>query len=141
MASGSRDGTVKLWGLNESNEARLIHSHHEHLNFVNSVLLQDTTPSHPAGYAVSGGADNNIRVLDVGSFEMAGCLSKHSKNVCALAGNNQYFFSGSWDSTAIVWDNLTLRPLWNLMGHENAVWAILILDGDRFITGMHIWLI
>lgn len=137
MASCSRDGQVKLWGLKpESNETSLHHSHHQHLHFVNAVTILSPSPQHPAGMVASGGADNQVRLMDVGSREMAACLTGHSNNVCALGTVGGQLISGSWDSSAIVWDVETGRRLYSLLGHTNAVWAILALAEDNFITGM-----
>lgn len=136
MASCSRDGQVKLWGLKpESNEAGLLHSHHQHLHFVNAITILSPTPQHPAGMVASGGADNQVRLMDVGSLEMAACLAGHANNVCALAAVGKRLISGSWDSSAIVWDVETGRPLYSLLGHTNAIWAIMALAEDHFVTG------
>ncbi len=137
LVSSSRDAQVKLWSVNEANEASLLHSHHEHLHFVNAVSFLPPSHAHPAGMVASAGADNIIRLLDMGSREMAGLLEGHVNNVCALfALNESNLVSGSWDSTAIVWNVDAGCPTYKLVGHENAVWAVYAINKDTFITGM-----
>lgn len=136
MASTSRDATTKLWGLTEANEASIIHSHHEHLQFVNAVTFIQPTLSHPVGIVASGGADNMVRLLDVGSREISAVLSGHSSNVCTLSSYGKILISGSWDKSAIVWDAENGSRLFTLNGHEHVVWTVLAISEDTFITGI-----
>ena len=66
--------------------------------------------------------------------------------VCALdVGIDGTVLSGSWDkyhlpydvdlmgSTARVWKNW--ECVYTLKGHERAVWAVLALPNDQFLTG------
>lgn len=81
----------------------------------------------------SGGADNLIRLMDIQAQRIDGVLIGHQKNVCTLASYQQRILSGSWDGTARVWEGGHL--LWTLKGHENAVWCVLFLDDETFLTG------
>lgn len=98
--------------------------------------MTEPSAQHPAGMVASGGADNQVRLMDVGSREMAACLAGHANNVCVLAVVGRQLVSGSWDSSAIVWDVESGARLYSLLGHTNAVWAILALSEDTFITGI-----
>lgn len=92
---------------------------------------------YPVGLVASGGADNMVRLLDVGSREVSAILSNHTNNVCCLAHyGNSRLISGSWDSTAAVWNPQTGKLLYALTGHSNAVWCALAIAEDTFITGM-----
>ena len=66
-------------------------------------------------------------------------LLGHEGNVCALhsfAGpKSQYVVSGSWDSSAKVWDLDQGEAVATLEGHSGSVWAVLAYDEERVITG------
>lgn len=49
MASGSRDGQLKLWSIGKDNQAEFIASHQEHSNFVNAVSFIERSEDHPSG--------------------------------------------------------------------------------------------
>lgn len=69
----------------------------------------------------------------------------HLIQVCALdVGADGTIISGSWDksdrfldnaddSTARVWKNW--ECVYTLKGHERAVWAVLALPNDEYLTG------
>lgn len=135
MATGSRDGLVKLWSVSGANEVDLVHACRDHEGYVNAVTVLPPSDVHPAGLVVSGGADSMVRMLDVGSRLVTGVLAGHTGNVAALGHfGAEVVISGSWDSTAIVWDGRTGARLFTLRGHTNAVWAVLALSATDFVT-------
>jgi phospholipase A-2-activating protein len=64
-------------------------------------------------------------------------LSGHTANVCTLfmspSSENIMMVSGSWDTTARVWINWQCQ--WILQGHQQAVWAAIILSDQTIVTG------
>lgn len=108
-----------------------------------------------SGYAVTGGQDSVINIYDIASGREEPDLSLigHTQNVCALqVGEDGTLVSGSWDryvlrcsvslhnpftncsgSTAKVWKNF--KEVYELKGHHQAVWAVMPLSEDRYITG------
>lgn len=66
-------------------------------------------------------------------------LLGHQGNVCALDafadGAVSYVVSGSWDSSAKVWDVNKGESTATLEGHEGSVWAVLGFDRERIVTG------
>jgi phospholipase A-2-activating protein len=65
-------------------------------------------------------------------------LPAHESNVCALhvSPDGSYFVSGSWDTTACVWQVGKWDEGVRLDGHSAAVWGVLAYDKDTIITGM-----
>lgn len=62
----------------------------------------------------------------------------HQGNVCALDCPDteaRYVVSGSWDSSAMVWDVSKGEPTATLEGHSGSVWAVLAYDDTRIMTG------
>lgn len=65
-------------------------------------------------------------------------LTDHTNTVCALAQGlkSQVLFSGSWDQTARIWNNLDVNSnSIELKGHEAAVWAVCTLKSGKYATG------
>lgn len=107
---------------------------------------------------MSGGQDKLIYVHKPGDTQPSHVLVGHENNVCpsllmwlmqvcALdVGIDGTVISGSWDkyhspldnetddSTARVWKNW--ECVYTLTGHERAVWAVLALPNDQFLTGI-----
>lgn len=99
----------------------------------------------------------NVFALDSQSEEPQYSLLGHSENVCALdASQSGLIISGSWDrcvlalhmrGPVLIWSIFSSRtariwrdfqPLYELRGHEQSVWAVLIVDdpGETYLTGI-----
>jgi phospholipase A-2-activating protein len=61
----------------------------------------------------------------------------HSNQVCSLSVSERgdWFVSGSWDSSARVWQIGRWETDVELQGHSATVWAVLAYDRDTIITG------
>ncbi|PSN33289.1 hypothetical protein C0J52_20686 [Blattella germanica] len=108
-------GAVQVLGLSESAEEHSFHF--ESLNSVcehdDSVLSVSVFPDKK--YAVTGGADMNIKVWSIESL-----MSEHTYRpahlhqvtcVCAQPeGGNSIFASGSYDGSALIWDTRNPKP-------------------------------
>lgn len=118
IASVSRDGTVRVW-LNSENkgswESRILH---ESEAFLNSITFDGER-----GLLFYGGKNTliNASVVDssLGDYPVY-TLIGHEANVCSLSSLQGTVVSGSWDKTAKVWENGTVK--WDLRGHEGSVW-------------------
>lgn len=129
---------------------------HPKLQRVNqfNISISALTASFTSGYAVTGGRDAVINIFDLQNpkDEPDFCLVGHSENICALdATPTGTIISGSWDRcvslrcigsylvsfkscrTAKVWKNFSL--VFDLKAHQQSVWAVLVIEGDHFLTG------
>lgn len=115
----------------------------------------DRMLSEREGYAITGGQDTVINIFSLASNrpEPSFSLIGHTENVCTLhASPDGTIISGSWDRcarlipplhisaysppcrSAKVWQNFEL--LYDLKGHQQSVWAVLILQEGQYLTGM-----
>ncbi|KAJ2853397.1 WD repeat protein Lub1 [Coemansia erecta] len=136
LVSVSRDKTAKVWKRASPNEfaedATLI----GHQGFVNSVAIIPPNSLSPSGTIATGGSDNKILLWDLSDLSQPlNTLAGHTSNICALSASKDgtVLVSGSWDKTAKVWVDGQCRH--TLKGHEQAVWAVLVLDDGSILTG------
>lgn len=130
VASCSRDGTVRVWSLQDGGEWQGAINYHSDL-FINSLCLVNFDGSQ---YIASAGKDKCINLTLVGSDiqEPQFMLLGHESNVCSLDSQNGTIISGSWDQKAIVWEDMQLKYV--LKRHNGSVWDLKILGPDLFLT-------
>jgi WD40 repeat protein len=126
LASGSRDGTVKVWET-EARKERYTLRH---------VLVMDLAFSPNEQLLASGGADGLLRVWDVKSGKTQFALRGDGSPVSSLAFSSKgnRLASGSWGRTVSVWDLETQQPLLTLSGHTSAINAVAFSPDDKLLA-------
>lgn len=126
VISASRDGTVRTW----TKEALWDYK----VNFTSTGFVNSLTFDAKNSLVITGGQDKLINVTDLYSpgMESKYVLIGHESNVCSLDTDGVQIISGSWDSTARVWENNEIKYV--LEGHSSSVWDVKILGKDRYLT-------
>jgi small GTP-binding protein len=88
--------------------------------------------------ALSGSADNTLRVWDLASGRCLRVLEGHTARVLsvALSADGQQALSGSEDNTVRIWKVTSGRCLRVLEGHTASIWSVALnADGKQALSG------
>jgi len=119
LASGSRDGTARLWQVADR---ALLH-------MLEMPTAWDASYSHDVAFSPDGAAlafglpDGTVRLWRVSDGTLLRTLRGNADKICSLAfsPDGRILASGSWDSTIRLWQVADGTPLRTLTGHEDAV--------------------
>ncbi|MBT9311406.1 WD40 repeat domain-containing protein [Leptothoe kymatousa TAU-MAC 1615] len=127
LASGSEDGTVKLW----DRSGRELQTLEGHSGWVWSVSFS------PDGQTLaSGSSDGTVKLWDRSGRELQ-TLEGHTGTVSSVSfsPDGQTLASGSSDGTVKLWDR-SGRELQTLEGHTDWVWSVSFSpDGQTLASG------
>ncbi|KAK3276423.1 hypothetical protein CYMTET_15499 [Cymbomonas tetramitiformis] len=117
VASGSRDGTVRLWDAATGEEQAVLRGHDQE---VLSVAF-----SADGKTVASGSRDGTVRLWDAATGKEQVALRGHDQKVLSVAfsADGKTVASGSQDGTVRLWDAVT--------GEEKAAWRVLFRYGAR----------
>lgn len=118
IVSGSRDRSIKLWDLQQQENACLLTKvAHE-----GSVLCLRVSADN--SFLVSGSSDTTCLIWSLSDLLPAKRLVGHSGGVLDVCIMGDYIVSSSRDATIRVWDRLTGQEKRQLVGHAGPVNAL-----------------
>ncbi len=128
LASGSNDGTIRLWDASTGTE----------MLSLSSEKLQALVFSIDRKILASGSENGTIRLWDVATGKQISFLKgqKWSCNVLAFSIDSKMLASGSSSGTIYLWDITTGNKLSTLQGHTDWVNSLTFsLDGKTLASG------
>lgn len=128
LASGSDDGTIKLWSLSTG---QLLYTLTGHAGIVFSVTF------NPSGQILaSGSQDRIIKLWDLHSRQLLRTLESHTHWVRSLAisPDGQTLVSGSADKTDRLWDLQTGHLLRTFTNHSSAVYSVAMQSDSQIVA-------
>jgi Prp8 binding protein len=137
VATGSDDGTIKLWDIRQKNATQTLNNTYQ----ITTVVFSDT-----GDQLFSGGIDNEIKVWDLRQNSMAYSMPGHGDTITglSLSPNGYYLLSNSMDNTVRIWDIRPFAPaerqLKVFQGHQHNFEKNLLRccwspDGRRIAAG------
>jgi WD40 repeat protein len=125
LATGSIDGTIKLWGLTDGRHLRTLAGH------VAAVVSLDFTRT--GELLASGSDDGTCRVWSVADGAETLTLRGHSGRVSTLAfdPDGKQLVSGGWDGAVKVWELTTGLERHSLAAEMSEVHAVARVDENR----------
>ncbi|KAL2809542.1 WD40-repeat-containing domain protein [Aspergillus granulosus] len=129
LASGSEDGTIKLWS---SATGQLQQTISGHSSGVGSVCFLDD------GRLVSGSSDGILKLWNTTTGELEQTFEGHNSWIRALCFSQivQKLASSSEDGTIKLWDPTISKPIQTLEGHSGPVGFIFFApDGQQLVSG------
>ena len=135
VVTGSFDKTFAFYQCDSKDKYAFLKDTHYHDDYI--YIVRSDVLDH--GF-FSGGKDKRIIYMDNEGNplgEYCGENNGHSGTVCSISQNKcnpNVFISGSWDTTAVIWDINQQIALNTLQGHAYAV-TVLALPNQNFVTG------
>jgi WD40 repeat protein/class 3 adenylate cyclase len=118
LASGSTEGTVKLW---EVATGKLLTSLQAHTDSVWSLAWS------PDGKTLaSASRDQTVKLWNAAAGKLLTSLQGHTGPVCSIAWSpdGRTLASGSYDHTVKLWDVATAKPVRSLQAHTSGVYSV-----------------
>jgi WD40 repeat protein len=130
LATGSGDGSVKLWDVSKKIVRATLQGH--------GAQVESVTFSSDGKTLASAGWDRTVKLWDVATGKIKNTLQGHRSSVMAVAfaPDGRTLASGSFDRTVKLWDVLTAKERRTLEGHSEAVRSLTFSpDGMTLASG------
>ena len=131
LASGSWDGTIRLWNVSTGTNTATLTGHAAE---VRSVAFSPDGKT----LASAGGRDLTIKLWDVASGNNTRTMRGHKEIVASVAfsPDGKILASGSWDHTIRLWDIATGKNIATLDGHSEYIDVVTFApDGKTVASG------
>jgi WD40 repeat protein len=149
VASGSEDGSLKLWNPTKGRCCQTLKGHYipgpKPASFISTGI--QAVAFSPGGKLVASAArDRAIELWDLAACEDRGRLLGHTDMVCAIAfsPDGKLIASGSVDRTARLWDLATCEDRWTLECKGSVLDVAFSPDGKLVASAskygtVHLW--
>ncbi len=128
FASGSWDGTIKIWSFASGQRIGLIGSH-----------TGAAVPFSPDGNWIASGSDDiNLKLWDAISGNLVRTFAGHTQKIISVAfmRDGSRIASAGQDRTIRIWEITSGQLLRTLEGHSDTVSSVAIFtDGKRIASG------
>jgi WD40 repeat protein len=142
LASGSRDGTIKLWHIQDGKEIYTLKdqptNNHPSFYYPSIQPVYSVAFSPDGKILASGSGYKTITLWKVKSGKKLGVLKGHMQSVrsVAFSSDGEILASGSEDRTIKLWQVQERITIDTLTGHKNTVNSVAFSpDGKSLVSG------
>ncbi|ETO15456.1 G-protein beta WD-40 repeats containing protein, partial [Reticulomyxa filosa] len=125
ICSGSDDGTVRVWDVDNNKQFQSFNGHSKR---VNCVKFSSYHYHNNQNVICSSSWDRTIRFWDFKHNKQLQIFKGHTSGVCGIEfssfNGGRYLCSGLLDKTIRLWDVETYKLLHVFNGHKNIVWCV-----------------
>src|SRR6266851_1407291 len=134
LASGSVDGTVRLWDASSTGQGAGCAQPRATLDG-HSGAVWGVALSGDGRLLASGGLDGTVRLWEAGSDQPVATLHGHTGVVfgVALSRDGGLLASGGVDGAVKLWEAGSGQPLTTMQSHTGAVWSVALSDDPRSV--------
>ncbi|KAL4581254.1 hypothetical protein LXL04_017464 [Taraxacum kok-saghyz] len=135
IATSSRDRTIRLWSLDQSNSSSYTSSKIllGHTSFVGPLAWVSPNEQFPEGALISGGMDTLVLVWDLATGEKVQTLKGHKMQVTGVTSDGSDIITSSVDCTLRRWKGEHQVEVWE--AHKAPIQAVRTLPSGELITG------
>ncbi|KAI3755551.1 hypothetical protein L1987_55354 [Smallanthus sonchifolius] len=135
IATSSRDRTIRLWTVDQTNNAAYTSSKIllGHTSFVGPLAWVPPNEQFPEGALISGGMDTLVLVWDLATGEKVQTLRGHKMQVTGVTLDGSDIISSSVDCTLRRWKGEHQSEVWE--AHKAPIQVVRRLDTGELITG------
>ncbi|PCI36007.1 MAG: hypothetical protein COB50_05195 [Thiotrichales bacterium] len=125
LASGSNDGTIKLWEISSGKCLRTLTGHS---NYVESLVALDNG-------MLASGTEEEIKIWNISSGKCLKTLKGSNGRLMVLVNGVLATGTGGYEKTIKLWDISSGKCLKTLSGHSDYVWSLVALDNGMLASG------
>src|SRR6266851_4670662 len=128
VASGSLDGTVRLWDASSQQPLATLHGRA-------GAAIWGVALSGDGRLLAGGGDDGTVLLWDASSQQPLATLHGHTGVVfgVALSRDGGLLASGGVDGAVKLWEAGSGQPLTTMQSHTGAVWSVALSDDPRSV--------